>query len=542
MRARLDQHPEFAALKAHFEQVAQTPIPDHFAANPQRFEALSHRLDDLLVDFSKHRLTTETMGLLVDLARACGVEEGRDAMFAGERINATEDRAVLHTALRNRSDRPVVVDGEDVMPGVRKVLAQMRTFVDAVRSGDWKGHTGQALTDVVNIGIGGSDLGPVMVSEALWAYHHERVTVHFVSNIDGAHLHRTLHRLNPETTLFIIASKTFTTAETLTNARSARDWLLASGASEAAIARHFVALSTNAAGVADFGIDPVNMFPFWDWVGGRYSVWSAIGTSVAVAVGMDAFEAFLAGAHAMDEHFRTAPLAENLPVLMGLVGVWYSNFFGAESLAVLPYDQGLHRLAAYLQQADMESNGKRVGLDGKVVDWATGPIVFGEAGTNGQHAFYQLIHQGTRLIPCDFIAPAKPQHPLTHHHTALLANFFAQPEALMVGRDAEAAQATVQGPNADAIWPHKVFDGNRPTTSILFEQLTPFSLGRLVALYEHKIFAQSLIWGINAFDQWGVELGKVLAKRIQPELEGAEAGAHDASTAGLMAWYHALTK
>ncbi len=537
----LTESPEYAALLAHHAEIAEVPVLSHFADDPGRFEALSFRLDDLLVDLSKHRLTPKTLSLLVALAEARGVPARRDAMFAGEHINTTEDRAVLHTALRNQSDRPVVLDGVDVMPEVRAVLDRVEAFVEAVRSGAWRGYTGQAITDVVSIGIGGSDLGPVMVTEALWPDHHPRLRVHYVSNVDGGHLHRTLQGLDPARTLFIVASKTFTTIETLTNAASAKAWLLASGAGDADVAKHFAALSTNEAGVRAFGIDPVNMFPFWDWVGGRYSVWSAIGTPVALAVGMDRFRALLAGAHAMDEHFRTAPLASNLPVLMALVGVWYVNCFGAEGLAVLPYDQGLHRLPAYLQQADMESNGKTVGLDGQRVRHHTGPIVFGEPGTNGQHAFYQLIHQGSRLIPCDFIAAAKARHPVAGHHPLLLANFFAQTEALMVGRGPEAAKAEVAGrPDAGTLWPHKVFAGSQPTTSVLFKTLDAYSLGRLIALYEHKIFVQGVIWGVNSFDQWGVELGKVLAKRLQPALAAGDLSAHDPSTAGLIEWYRAL--
>ncbi|MCB9524611.1 MAG: glucose-6-phosphate isomerase [Myxococcales bacterium] len=535
--------PEFAALRAHRDRVGDVPVLAHFAADPQRFAHLSVRLDDLLADFSKHRLTPETLRLLVALARIRGVEARRDAMFAGEKINATEGRAVLHTALRAPKGRVVEVDGQDVVPEIHAVLDRVAAFVERVRSGEWKGHTGREITDVVNLGIGGSDLGPVMVSEALWPDHHERLKVHFVSNVDGGHLHRTLRRLDPATTLFIVASKTFTTIETLTNAGSAKAWLLASGAPVSAVAKHFAALSTNAEGVAAFGIDTANMFPFWDWVGGRYSVWSAIGTPVALAVGMDKFRQFLAGAHAMDEHFRTAPLEKNIPALMALIGAWYSHFFDAETTAVLPYDQGLHRLPAYLQQADMESNGKFVTLEGERVDYPTGPVVFGEPGTNGQHAFYQLIHQGTRLIPCDFIAAANPRHPVPVHHELLLANCFAQTEALMVGRDADAAKAEVAGhPDAERLWPHKVFEGNRPSTTLLFRELDAFSLGRLVALYEHKIFVQGALWGINSFDQWGVELGKVLAKRLQPKLAGGDLSAHDPSTAGLIEWTRRLQK
>ncbi len=534
------------ALENHYRQVKDLHMRDLFAADPKRFETFSLRLDDLVLDYSKNRITAETMELLVALARQAGVEPWRDRMFAGDKINVTEQRAVLHTALRNRSDRPVMVDGQNVMPAVNRVLAQMRTFTEAVRSGEWLGHTGKRITDVVNIGIGGSDLGPVMVSEALKPYQHPELRLHFVSNVDATHVAETVKRLDPETALFIVASKTFTTQETIANAHSARDWFLRSGAPEAAIARHFVALSTNTREVTSFGIDPANMFEFWDWVGGRYSVWSAIGLPVAIAIGMDNFEALLAGGHAMDEHFRSAPLARNLPVVLALIGLWYNNFFDAQSYAVLPYDQYMHRFPAYLQQADMESNGKYVGRDGRPVDYQTGPIEFGEPGTNGQHAFYQLIHQGTKLVPCDFIAPCRSHNPIGQHHDILLSNFFAQTEAMMRGKTPAEARAELQaagarGADLETLVPHKVFEGNRPTNSILVRQIDPRTLGMLIALYEHKIFVQGIIWNIYSFDQWGVELGKQLAKAILPELSGdAPVTAHDASTNGLIGLYKEL--
>jgi glucose-6-phosphate isomerase len=494
-----------------------------FADDPGRFPALTAEAAGLFLDYSKNRVTAETMGLLVDLARQTGVEAHRERMFRGEAINTTEGRAVLHTALRNRSDEPVRVEGEDVMPAVRDALEHMRRFCLAVHSGEHRGYTGERITDVVNIGIGGSDLGPVMVTEALRPYWQEGVRVHCVSNVDGSHIADTLAGLDPARTLFTIASKTFTTQETLTNARTARAWFLETAGEERHIARHFVALSTNRREVEAFGIDPANMFVFWDWVGGRYSLWSSIGLSIALAVGFDRFEALLDGAFQMDTHFRTAPLEANLPVLLALLGVWYSNFWGAASHAVLPYDQHLHRFPAYLQQADMESNGKGVRRDGGVVTYTTGPIVWGEPGTNGQHAFYQLLHQGTRLVPADFLVAAHGHDPaLDHHHRILLANALAQTEALMVGQ-------------TEGVPPHQIFPGNRPTNTLLYDRLTPTTLGALIALYEHKIFVQGTLWGVNSFDQWGVELGKVLAKRILPELEAGARGEHDASTAGLIA-------
>jgi glucose-6-phosphate isomerase len=538
--ADLASLPEHQALARHFESVRGQHLRDLFAQDPQRFERFSLRFHDLLIDYSKHRVTAETMRLLFALARARGVERLRDAMFGGEKINLTEGRAVLHVALRNRSNRPILVDGKDVMPEVNGVLARLRAFTEEVRSGSWKGATGEQITDIVNIGIGGSDLGPVMVTEALRPYWQQGLSLHFVSNVDGTHLAEALKKVKPERTLFVVASKTFTTQETLMNARSARAWLVEK-LGEAAVPRHFVAVSTAAKEVSAFGIDLKNMFGFWDWVGGRYSLWSAIGLPIALAVGMDRFEELLAGAHDVDEAFRTRPLEENPPVILALLGIWYGGFFGAETHALLPYDQYLHRFPAYFQQGDMESNGKRVTRGGQeIANYATGPVVWGEPGTNGQHAFYQLIHQGTRLVPADFLAPARSQNPLGRHHTVLLANFLAQTEALAFGKTAAEAKAELeaQGLPADkvaALLPHKVFPGNRPSTTLLFDLLDARTLGRLIALYEHKIFVQGAIWDINSFDQWGVELGKQLAKKIEPELDGAAPGRHDSSTLGLLA-------
>lgn len=542
--ASLTRSAAWKALKTHHKHMSGVHMRDLFAQDPQRFDKFSLRFGDLLLDYSKNIITGETLGLLFDLARETGVTEQAARMFAGEKINFTEGRAVLHVALRNRSNRPIMVDGRDVMPKVNRVLAHMREFTERVRSGSWKGYSGKSITDVVNIGIGGSDLGPVMVTEALKPYGGA-IRAHFVSNIDGTHLSETLKTLSPETTLFIVSSKTFTTQETLTNAHSARTWFLAAAEDHAAIARHFVAVSTNAEEVKRFGIDTRNMFEFWDWVGGRYSLWSAIGLSIALAIGMDHFEALLGGAHEMDEHFRTTPLEQNLPVILGLLGVWYGDFFGAHTHAVLPYDQYLHRFPAYLQQLDMESNGKRVRRDKKVVDYATGPVLWGEPGTNGQHSFYQLIHHGTKLIPADFIAPIRSHNPLGEHHPILLSNFFAQTEALMKGKTetevrAELEKSGLTGRKLEQLAPHKIFPGNRPTNSILFRKLDPSTLGKLVALYEHKVFVQGTVWGINSFDQWGVELGKQLAQKIQPELQGdAAVTSHDSSTNGLINYYKA---
>jgi glucose-6-phosphate isomerase len=535
--------PAWKALEAHYKKIEPMHMRDLFEQDPKRFEKFSLTFIDILLDYSKNRVTEKTMSLLLALAEEADVKGWAEKMFAGEKINLTENRAVLHVALRNRSNRPIYVDGKDVMPGVNAVLEQMARFCRAVREGEWKGYTGKPITDIVNIGIGGSDLGPVMATEALKPYGKAALSPHFVSNIDGTHLAETLKGLDPETTLFIIASKTFTTQETLTNAHSARDWFLKTAGDEAAIARHFVAVSTNAEAVSRFGIDTENMFEFWDWVGGRYSLWSAIGLSIALSIDMKNFESLLAGAHAMDEHFRTAPLDKNMPVILALLGIWYNNFFNAQTHAILPYDQYLHRFPAYLQQADMESNGKRVNRKGKIFDYSTGPIIWGEPGTNGQHAFYQLIHQGTKLVPADFLAAIETQNPMGEHHKILLSNFFAQTEALMKGKTEDEARAelTAGGMDPEAVeklLSHKVFEGNRPTNAIFFKKLDPRTLGSLIALYEHKIFVQGVIWQINSFDQWGVELGKQLAKAILPELEGDDkATAHDASTNGLINYF-----
>ncbi len=530
----------WAALAAHRDAMAGQDLRQLFAADPGRAERLSLRLGDLLLDFSKNWLTADTMGLLCGLASAADLRGGIARMCAGERINATENRAVLHVALRNRANTPILVDGADVMPEVNAVLAQMRDFADRVRSGAWTGATGQAIEAVVNIGIGGSDLGPRMVVDALAPYARPGLASHFVSNVDGADMARTLARLDPARTLFVVASKTFTTQETMANAASARAWLVAK-LGEKSVANHFVAVSTNAEAVAAFGIDPANMFRFWDWVGGRFSLWSAIGLPIALAIDMDRFEELLAGAHAMDQHFREAPLERNLPATLALVGIWNTNMLGCETQAVLPYDQGLARFPAYLQQAEMESNGKSVTLAGQPVARGTAPVLFGEPGTNGQHAFYQLLHQGTRVVPADFIAAAQSHYDLPGHQAMLLANFLAQTEALMRGKtpDEVRAELTAQGLASDtleAAIPHRVFAGNRPSNSILVRKLDPHTLGMLIALYEHKIFVQGHVWGINAFDQWGVELGKQLAGRILPELKGnMPPGEHDSSTLQLMA-------
>ena len=531
----IEQSAAWKALLNHVREVR--PMRELFADDPGRFERFSLRAAGIFLDYSKNRITEKTISLLLDLAREADVAGRMRAMFAGERINTTENRAVLHTALRRSAGESLVVDGIDVMPEVHRVLDQMESFTTRVRSGEWKGYTGERITDVVNIGIGGSDLGPRMVTEALDFYRQKNLNFHFVSNIDGTHIARVLESVRPQTTLFIIASKTFTTQETLTNAHTARSWFLESGAGEGDVASHFVALSTNESAVKAFGIDPANMFAFWDWVGGRYSLWSCIGLSIALAVGMDRFRELLAGARDMDEHFRTAPFGENIPVLLGLLGVWYRNFLGFESHAVLPYDQYLALLPSYLQQADMESNGKGVARDGRRVTHATGPILWGEPGTNGQHAFYQLLHQGTTVVPCDFLAAVNPLHDVGEHHAILLANFLAQTEALMRGRTLEEAGeelASLPPEKRDALAPHKAFPGNRPTNSLLYDRLTPRALGSLIAMYEHKIFVQGTVWGINSYDQMGVELGKKLAGIILPELQGREAAGHDASTQGLI--------
>lgn len=531
------------ALTAH--QAENLTIAQLFQANPQRFSQYHVNFEDqILVDFSKNAVNETTLALLQQLAEECGLAQAKEAMFSGEKINYTENRAVLHTALRNRSNTPVLVDGKDVMPEVNAVLAKMKTFCQRVISGEWKGYTGKTITDVINIGIGGSDLGPYMVTEALRPYKNH-LNVHFVSNVDGTHIAETLKKVNPETTLVLVASKTFTTQETMTNAHSARDWLLSAAKDESAVAKHFVALSTNAKEVEKFGIDTTNMFEFWDWVGGRYSLWSAIGLSIALSIGFEQFEQLLSGAHAMDNHFRQAPAEKNIPTILALIGIWNSNFLGAETEALLPYDQYLHRFAAYFQQGNMESNGKYVGRDGKVVNYQTGPIVWGEPGTNGQHAFYQLIHQGTKIIPCDFIAPAQTHNPLSDHHEKLLSNFFAQTEALAFGKSKQAVEEEflAAGKSLESvkeIVPFKVFTGNKPTNSILLQKITPYSLGALIAMYEHKIFVQGVIFNIYSFDQWGVELGKQLANRILPELKGNESvESHDSSTNGLINQYKA---
>jgi glucose-6-phosphate isomerase len=539
------ESPIWEQLVQHQRATEPLLMRDLFAKDPERFARFSLRLDDLLLDYSKNRVTDETMTLLRALARAAGVEAMRDRMFAGEPINLTEGRAVLHVALRNRARRPIFVDGKDVMPDVEAALAHMKSFSEAVRGGAWTGYTGKPIRAVVNIGIGGSDLGPVMVTQALRPYARPdgELALHFVSNVDGSHIAEALKRVDPETTLFLVASKTFTTQETMTNAHTARGWFLERAKDDRHVAKHFAALSTNTQAVSAFGIDPANMFVFWDWVGGRYSLWSSIGLSIALAIGFERFEELLEGAFGMDEHFRTAPLEQNLPVTLALLGVWYNNFYGAATHAILPYDQYLSRFPAYFQQGDMESNGKGVARDGRRVDCQTGPVIWGEPGTNGQHAFYQLIHQGTKLVPCDFLAAVETHNPLGRHHELLLANFFAQPEALMRGLDETEArqELTAQGLPAerlDALLPHKVFPGNRPTSSLLYQKLDPRTLGRLIALYEHKIFVQGVIWSVNSFDQWGVELGKKLAGAIIPELEApGEIATHDSSTRGLINEY-----
>ena len=536
----IDQVNTWKALKKHHQEIADLHMRQLFDEDPQRFERFSLRLGEILFDFSKNRVIKETLTLLCDLARQAELAGWIEAMFAGEKINLTEDRAVLHIALRNRSNRSINVDGQDVMPKVNQVLEKMRAFSELVRGGEWRGYTGKPITDIVNIGIGGSDLGPKMVCEALKPYAQPGLNVHFVSNVDSTDLVETLKNLNPETVLFLVASKTFTTQETMTNAHSARAWFLETAQDESAIAKHFVAISTNKEAVKKFGIDPKNMFEFWDWVGGRYSLWSAIGLSIALYLGMDTFEELLEGAHQADQHFYTAPFEKNIPVIMALLGIWYNNFFDADSYAILPYDQYLAHFPAYFQQGDMESNGKRVDKDGHEVTYSTGPIIWGQPGTNGQHAFYQLIHQGTKLIPCDFLAAVNSHNPLGEHHDILLSNFLAQTEALMKGKTAdevrsELAEEGYSGERLERLVPAKTFPGNRPTNSFLYPKLTPQVLGSLIALYEHKIFAQGVIWHVNSFDQMGVELGKQLAKKILPELPGeAKIQSHDSSTNGLI--------
>ena len=526
-------------LTMHFEKTKDTRMADLFADDPARFDAFSFRFDDILVDCSKNRITGETLELLFELAEEAGLSEAIESMFTGEKINETEGRAVLHVALRNRENTPIFVDGQDVMAEVNAVLDRMAAFSRKLRSGQWKGYTGKEISDIVNIGIGGSDLGPVMVTECLNPYS-DKPAVHFVSNVDGTHISEILRHLNPETTLFLIASKTFTTQETMTNAHTARQWFLDRAGDPVHVARHFAALSTNIEKVEEFGIDRENMFVFWDWVGGRYSLWSAIGLSIACAIGFENFTELLQGANDMDRHFRDAPFDKNIPVVMALIGIWYNNFFGAQTEVILPYDQYMHRFPAYFQQGNMESNGKSVDRRGLRVGYQTGPIIWGEPGTNGQHAFYQLIHQGTKLIPADFLAPAVSHNPIGRHHDILLSNFFAQTEALMRGKTreevaAELRKAGKSDEEIEKLTPHKVFAGNKPTNSILFKKLTPRTLGRLIAMYEHKIFVQGVIWNIFSFDQWGVELGKQLAGQILPELEGeAPVASHDSSTNGLI--------
>ncbi len=535
-----NQLPAWTALKQHYYAVKDLHMRDLFAEDPSRFEKFSIRFDAILFDYSKNRITAETRRLLIDLAHQVELKDKIEAMFQGEKINRTEGRAVLHIALRNRSNTPILLEGQDVMPEVNRVLKKMRRFSEVVRNGAWKGFTGKPIEDVVNIGIGGSDLGPKMVCEALKPYSQERLKVHFVSNVDSTDIVETLKKLDPETTLFLVASKSFTTQETMTNAHTARKWFLATAKDEAHIAKHFAAMSTNLEGVSAFGIDPENMFEFWDWVGGRYSLWSAIGLSIALSIGMDNFEALLNGAHQIDQHFRNTPFEHNIPVMMALLGVWYNNFFGAQSHAILPYDQYLRYFPAYFQQGDMESNGKSVTRQGEWVDYTTGPIIWGQPGTNGQHAFYQLIHQGTKLIPCDFLAAIESHNPVGQHHAILLSNYLAQTEALMKGKTADEVRAQLldqgfKGEKLELLTAAKTFPGNRPTNAFLYQKLTPEVLGGLIACYEHKIFTQGIIWNINSFDQMGVELGKQLAKKILPELTGKDAvSSHDSSTNGLI--------
>jgi glucose-6-phosphate isomerase len=535
--------PAWTSLKTHAQQMQEVHMRELFDQDPDRFKKYAHCFEDLVIDFSKNIITDETLQLLVQLANDCHLKEAIEAMFNGEFINETEHRAVLHIALRNFSDHPVYTAGKDVMSEVRKVQAQMKEFCRKVHSGEWKGYTGKKIKYIVNIGIGGSDLGPFMVTEALKPYWVEGIETHYVSNVDATHIAETLKLVNAEETLFLIASKTLTTQETMTNAFTARDWFLQHASDAAHVAKHFVALSTNEAAVTQFGIAKENMFEFWDWVGGRYSLWSAIGLSIALTIGYEHFESLLKGAHTTDLHFRNTPFESNIPVLMALISLWYIDFFGAQSEAILPYDQYLHRFAAYFQQGNMESNGKSVDRNGEPVNYATGPVIWGEPGTNGQHAFYQLIHQGTLLIPCDFITTAISHNPIGDHHQKLLSNFFAQTEALMNGKSEEEVEQEFlkQGKSVDEIatlTPFKIFQGNRPTNSILVKQITPYTLGQLIALYEHKIFTQGVIWNIFSFDQWGVELGKQLANAILPELQTSEpVNSHDVSTNGLINAY-----
>jgi glucose-6-phosphate isomerase len=542
--SQINQSPIWQALNQHKKDIESISLREMFKSDPERFNQFHIQFNDLLLDYSKHHISKETISLLVKLAKEVDLENWRDRMFEGEKINSTEHRAVLHTALRNQNQTPIMSDGEDVMPKVKNVLKKMRRFSEEVRSGQWKGFTGKPITNVINIGIGGSDLGPTMVCQALKPYGSKTITPHFVSNVDGADLSQALEKCNPETTLFIVASKTFTTQETMTNAFSARDWFLKTAKDNQHIKKHFVALSTNQHVVSQFGIDTENMFEFWDWVGGRYSLWSAIGLSIALYIGMDSFEELLKGGFEMDEHFKTAPIEQNIPMMMGLLGVWNINFFNFPTHAILAYDQGLSKLASYLQQADMESNGKFINRDGERIDFHTGPVLWGEVGTNGQHAFYQLIHQGTEIVPADFIIPIESHYAIgkdgNEHHKILLANFIAQTQSLMLGKSYDEARAEIEkqgfeGEDIESFIPQKTFEGNRPTSSILFQKLTPKTLGQLIAMYEHKIFTQGIIWNINSFDQWGVEYGKQIAKQVLPKLsEKTPTHDFDSSTNGLI--------
>lgn len=538
-----DKTQSYKKLKNHFRTISKKSIKSLFEDDRNRFLKYHVKFQDILFDFSKNKVNSRTMAYLLELAEESQLTDAIEAMFNGEKINKTENRSVLHIALRNKSNAPIIVDGVNIMPGINAVLEKMRVFSEELRTGAWKGYTGKAITDIVNIGIGGSDLGPVMVTESLKYYSKKNLNIHFVSNVDGTHVAEVLKNLNPETTLFMIASKTFTTQETMANAFTARNWFLNSADNINHVKKHFVAISTNSKGVEEFGIDTQNMFEFWDWVGGRYSLWSAIGLSIACYIGYPNYEQLLLGAHQMDDHFRTTPFKKNVPVIMALLGVWYNNFFGAQSHAILPYDQYLHRFAAYFQQGDMESNGKSINRNGEPIDYQTGPVIWGEPGTNGQHAFYQLIHQGTKLIPCDFIAPAQSLNPVGEHHKILLSNFFAQTEALMNGKSLEEVNAELEksGKSSEeikGIAPFKVFEGDKPTNSFLIKKITPKALGSLLAAYEHKIFVQGIIWNIYSFDQWGVELGKQLANKIYPELESNDTvNTHDSSTNNLINYY-----
>ena len=542
--SQINQSPIWQALNQHKKDIESISLREMFKSDPERFNQFHIQFNDLLLDYSKHHISKETISLLVKLAKEVDLENWRDRMFEGEKINSTEHRAVLHTALRNQNQTPIMSDGEDVMPKVKNVLKKMRRFSEEVRSGQWKGFTGKPITNVINIGIGGSDLGPTMVCQALKPYGSKTITPHFVSNVDGADLSQALEKCNPETTLFIVASKTFTTQETMTNAFSARDWFLKTAKDNQHIKKHFVALSTNQHVVSQFGIDTENMFEFWDWVGGRYSLWSAIGLSIALYIGMDSFEELLKGGFEMDEHFKTAPIEQNIPMMMGLLGVWNINFFNFPTHAILAYDQGLSKLGSYLQQADMESNGKFINRDGERIDFHTGPVLWGEVGTNGQHAFYQLLHQGTEIVPADFIIPIESHYAIgkdgNEHHKILLANFIAQTQSLMLGKSYDEARAEIEkqgfeGEDIESFIPQKTFEGNRPTSSILFQKLTPKTLGQLIAMYEHKIFTQGIIWNINSFDQWGVEYGKQIAKQVLPKLsEKIPTHDFDSSTNGLI--------